>query len=172
MKKTILLLLLPCILFFSCEGERGEQGPKGDGELAKLYEISEIDFLDPDYSIRYILPQNINNSDMVLIYRLVDVVNRLDVWEPLPSPTLFLNDDNDTSVSYWFNFTRGDVDIFMESNNPDLVPDDLSKNQIFRIVVIPATFAENLTIDISDFNTVMSSLKFQKNDIYQKSSNN
>ncbi len=164
MRKKIMLLFVSSLLLISCEGERGEQGPKGDGELAKVYEIS-VDFTDPEYSIRYIFSESINDSDMIVMYRLDHIDNRLDVWEQLPTLSQSIGDENDTFVFYWFNFTSGDVDIFMESNNLNLVTDPFAKDQIFRIVVIPAAFAENPNLNTSNFESLMTSLKLGKNDI-------
>ncbi|MDY8135820.1 hypothetical protein [Aquimarina sp. 2201CG5-10] len=154
MKKIFAFLFLSTVLFTSCS----DDDPDFD-TIGQTFEFTTTFNAANNFAHRFFFGQNIFDSDVVLVYRLEAVDNGLDVWEPLPTVTIFLNDAADTSVQYRFNFTSGDVDVIMESNNPDLVPADLTNNQTFRIVVVPSSFAENTDVDLKDLNAVQSALK-------------
>lgn len=162
MKKIFSLLFVSTIILTSCEGPEGPPGLDGlDGIIGETFERT-INFNEANgYTDRIFLTPNIAESDVVLVYRLEGVDAGLDVWEPLPTVTIFLNDVNDTSVQYRFNFTLGDIDILMESNNPDLVPADLTNNQVFRIVIVPSDFAQSGKVDLKDLDAVKSALKLE-----------
>lgn len=157
MRKIFTLLCLTTILFSSCTSDDDTDFDT----IGKTFEFTMSFNSGNNFGDRFFFPENIIDSDVVLVYRRENINNNLDVWEPLPTVTLFLNDTADTSVQYRFNFTLGDVDIVLESNNPDLVPADLTNNQLFRVVVVPSNFAQNSKIDFSDFNAVQSALKLQ-----------
>ncbi|MDH7445590.1 hypothetical protein [Aquimarina sp. 2201CG14-23] len=155
MKKIFALLFLSTFLFTSCVDDDDFD------TIGLTFEFTTTFNNANGYADRFFFNENIFDSDVVLVYRLEDVDNGLDVWEPLPTATILLNDVDDTTVLYRFNFTSGDVDILLESNNPDLVPADLTNNQTFRIVVVPASFAENTEIDLLDFKAVQSALNLE-----------
>ncbi|MGY3794782.1 hypothetical protein [Aquimarina sp. 433] len=167
MKKIFGLLFFATLLFTSCEGDPGPPGPQGipgqDGEIGTTYEFTTSFTQANDFGHRFFFNENIFDSDVVLVYRLEAVDNGLDVWEPLPTATIFIDDGNggDITVLYRFNFTVGDVDVLLESNAPDLVPTDLTTNQTFRVVVVPAAFAENTDINLADFNEVQAALNLE-----------
>ncbi|KAA1246410.1 collagen-like protein [Aquimarina sp. RZ0] len=175
MKKIFTLLFLSTILFISCEGDQGPPGfdgrdgadgppgPQGEDIVADVFEIENVNFVAPDFATRFTFPQNIFDSDVVLVYRLEDVVEDLDVWEPLPTATIFFEDGG--FLQYRFNFTIGDVDIILESDDPTTLGAEFTTNQVFRIVVVPAAFVQAKNINLNDLNSVMSSLKLSKKDI-------
>ncbi|WP_299222021.1 hypothetical protein [uncultured Aquimarina sp.] len=164
MKKIFTLLFLSSILFTACEGDQGPVGPQGPGGglfLAETFERT-VDFnASNGFSAEIILDPIIENSDVVLVYRLEEVFDGRDVWEPLPTTSIFLNDANDTSVLYRFNFSFAEILLLMESNNPDLVPADLTNNQTFRFVIVPSEFAETTNINLLDFDEVQSALNLE-----------
>jgi len=164
MKKIFSLLFLSTLVFTSCEGPQGLPGPPGqDGLIGTTYEFTTDFNQANDFVHRFFFNENIVDSDVVLVYRLEAVDNGLDVWEPLPTSTLFIDDGNggEFTVFYRFNFTIGDVDVILESNAFDLVPPDLTNNQTFRVVVVPADFAENTDIDLLNFEEVQSTLNLE-----------
>ncbi len=171
MKKILFLLGLSITLFTSCEGDQGPPGPEGPqgvpGEVAAVYEIENVVFNAANqFAIGFTFPEPIFTDDNVLVFRLEGVTDdNRDIWEPLPTATVFLNDANDTNVLYRFNFTDRDVDILLESNNPDLVPADLAQNQVFRVVVVPGAFAQNNQVNSSNLKSLFSELNIDPNNI-------
>ncbi|WP_108869234.1 hypothetical protein [Aquimarina aquimarini] len=156
MRKIFTLLCLATFIFTSCSND---DDFIDTDTIGQTFDFTTTFSPSNEYSDRFMFPENIFDSDVVLVYRLENVDNGLEVWEPLPTVTIFLNDVDDTSVQYRYNFTSGDVDVILESNNLDLVPADLTNNQKFRVVVVPSEFAKNTKIDLSDFNAVQSALK-------------
>ncbi|QXP55416.1 hypothetical protein H0I25_15260 [Cellulophaga sp. HaHa_2_95] len=168
MKKAIQLLgMFSIVLFVSCSGSDGFDGRDGvdglDGEVivGETYEIDNIDFSASSNVVRFTFPQEIVNGDAVLVYRLEEIVDDLDVWEPLPTATIFF--DGGGYLQYRFNYTIGDVDIIVESDDLTLADDEFMLNQIFRIIVVPSDLISS--IDTSDINFVMAELGLDKNNI-------
>ncbi len=174
-KLTGLALLLSLALLFSCEGPEGPEGPVGprgpqglqglDGEsfLGTVFEI-EGDFTSENaYELYYEFPSTaeVYQSDIVLVYILWDQYTDsfgevLDVWRLLPQ-TIFLEGG---SLQYNYDFTLGDVLIFLDGtiDFETLLPAE-KDNQVFRIVVLPADFAQKKSVDLSDYDSVMKLLK-------------
>ncbi|KAB1068691.1 hypothetical protein F6U93_06110 [Tamlana haliotis] len=165
MKNNILSLgIFIALLIFSCEGPEGppgRDGAPGSDFVGITYEIGNINFSSNKLDERYVFPESNVDGDAILVYRLEDVDSGLDVWEPLPTATIFFN--NGGYFQYRFNYTLGDVDIIAESDDIDAVGAEFTKNQVFRIVVMPSDLAS--TIDTNDINAVMSQLNISENDI-------
>ncbi len=181
MKKSTLVFSTVLALFFiSCEGPAGPpgldgfdgldgaQGPPGPEFEAIAFEIDIDMVLNSDLN-RYefalepfpddviLLP-----DDVVLMYRLEEVNNGLDVWRQLPQP--FFSDQG--LLYYNFDFTQNDYSVLVEPEfNASLVPADLVQNQIFRIVVIPADLGLSSKMDKSNIDAVMRSLGIEEKDI-------
>lgn len=175
MKKIVSLLCLSLVIVLtSCEGPQGPPGLDGldgrdgingqDAEIAKIFELENVNFSsDNNFAIGFTFPQPIFESDIVLVYRLEDVFDGKDIWEPLPTATIFL--DGGTDVLYRFNFSFDDVDILLESNNPEQVPTDLTNNQVFRIVVVPAAFATTKNANELSLQSIMKEYNLTTKDI-------
>ncbi len=173
MKKILFLLSVSIILFSSCEGDQGPPGPQGEpGSIfvAETLEIDNVNFgVSNQFVERVFLDPNIGNDDVVLVYRLDRIDEGLEVWEPLPTGSIFFFNDTTGAVEgflyYRFDFTIGDVDIILEFDVPDanLVGPEFTNNQKFRIVIIPSEQAQNLDIDLNDFNAVQSTLNLEFN---------
>ncbi len=163
MKNLFLLLALSTsIIFTSCEGPTGPPGPQGPSGFDNLGQVFEanITFTEGNgYSRLITFPSSIvvYESDVVLVYLLEDVVNGFDIWTQLPQ-TYFLNQG---TLLYTFDHTFVDVNIFLDANfNLNTLGSGFTDNQIFRIAVLPAEYANanltmeelmsNLQIDISD----------------------
>ncbi|GAA3523467.1 hypothetical protein GCM10022393_42900 [Aquimarina addita] len=166
MKNIIALLCFSLVLFTSCEGDQGPPGESGGIFLAETFEVSGLNFnAGNDFTNRVSLDPNIFNDDVILVYRLLEVDNGLDVWEPLPSAPVYFFDDVTNEIIgdliYRFNFTVGDIDITLDTNVIDLVGPEYTNNQIFRIIVVPSEQANTLDIDFADFNAVQSALNLE-----------
>ncbi|MBO0592536.1 hypothetical protein I2486_14105 [Cellulophaga sp. E16_2] len=165
MKKAIKLLgMFSIVLFVSCSGSDGLNGANGlDGEVivGDTYEIDAVDFSVANNAVQFSFPQDIVNGDAVLVYRLEEVNNGLDVWEPLPSAIFFF--DGGGYLQYRFNYTVGDVEIIVESDDLTLAGDELMLNQVFRIIVVPSDLLSS--IDTSDINFVMTELGINQDHI-------
>jgi hypothetical protein len=86
----------------------------------------------------------------------------IDIWRLLPQTVLL----NDGVLQYNYDFTTGDVQIFLEGTTDfnNLLPAE-TDNQIFRIAVLPAILAKDKSIDVTDFDSVMKSMNKNLNSI-------
>lgn len=169
MKKLIVLLI--SLVLMSCEGPQGPPGPPGfDGIniLGSVFDVT-VDFTPNNgFSNLIAFPNNIEvfESDVVMVYLLEEQVNDpsgpIDVWTPLPQ-AFFLNDGS--QVVYNFNHTFLDVNLFLDGNvNLNTLGPGFTNNQIFRIAVLPADFADTFNVDLSNYNNVIETLKSQSSD--------
>ena len=161
MKNLFLLLAFSTTLIFtSCEGPRGPQGPPGDTILGQVFEANITFTEGNDYGRRITFPSNIvvYESDVVLVYRLEYVDNGFDVWAQLPL-TYFRPQG---TFLYTFEHTFVDVDIFLYANfGLNTLGPDFTNDQIFRIAILPAEYANsNLTME-----ELMSNIQIDKTDI-------
>lgn len=157
MKKVTFIGVFLALFAISCEGPTGPPGYDGlDGVniVGETYEIDNVDFSVANNTVRFTFPQNIVNGDAVLVYRLEDFQDGLDIWEPLPTATIFFEDGG--FLQYRFNYTVGDVDIIIESDDLGLIGDEFMLDQVFRVIVVPSDLIA--TIDTSDINNVINKL--------------
>lgn len=169
------IFLVAAVAFFaSCEGPAGPVGPPGeDGDsfIGSIFEI-EGDFTsDNEYSLFFEFPNTIEvyESDVVLTYILWEQTtdnngDPVDVWRLLPQTVVL----NEGVLQYNYDHTFNDVQIFLEGTIDfnTLVPAEW-QNQVFRIAVLPADYAKQHNIDVTDFNGVMKSMKVNPNSIQQ-----
>ena len=164
MKKLIVLFI--SIAFLSCEGPQGPPGPPGfDGIniLGSVFDVS-VDFSPSNgYSNIIAFPNDIEvfESDVVMVYLLEEQVSDssgpIDVWAPLPQSFFF---DDGLQVVYNFNHTFLDVNLFLDGNiNLDTLGPGFTNNQIFRIAILPADFAEDFNVNLNNYDEVMNVLK-------------
>ncbi len=163
MKRITVLLALFALLLISCEGSTGPPGPPGpegppgaDGLIGSVFEV-QVDFTASNgYRAFVDIPSSIvvYESDVVMAYILADVVDGLDIWEPLPQ-TLFLGNE---ILLYGFDYTYVDVSFFMDGTvNFGLLDPSFRNDIVFRVAVIPADFAR--AIDVNDLSQVMRALQ-------------
>jgi len=103
-----------------------------------------------------LFPDNVEvfDTDVVVAYILTDIIDGLDVWEPLPQ-TLFLGDE---ILLYGFNYTVGDILFFLDGTvDMNNLSPDFTDNIIFRIAILPADMAEN--VNINSLESVMSAIQ-------------
>ncbi|WP_185783865.1 collagen-like protein [Croceivirga lutea] len=175
----ILFAAVVSLVLFSCEGPAGPPGPPGfdgvngqDGVniLGTVLEIQGTFEESNDYSIFYEFPSSVEvfESDAVLVYLLWDQVDDanggdpIDVWRLLPQTRIL----DQGLLQYNYDHTFLDVNIFLESDFDltELLPGD-TVDQVFRIVVVPAEFAQDTTIDLTNLDDVMTNLELNINDI-------
>lgn len=169
-----MILMAAMALLTACVGEPGMDGRDGldgkDGKdgvniLGTAFEI-EGDFTAAnDYMLYFKFPNTIEvfQSDIVLVYILWETVTGsdnkpLDVWRLLPQTVVL----NEGLLQYNYDFTQFDVQVFLGGNVDftTLLPAEW-ENQVFRIVVMPADFATDLSLDLTNYNLVMKSINLQ-----------
>ncbi len=166
MKKFIVLII--SLALISCEGPQGPPGPPGfDGIniLGNVFEANVTFSPGNGYSSLIPFPNNyeVFESDVVMVYLLEEQVSDpsgpIDVWTPLPQ-SFFLNDGS--QVVYNFNHTFLDVNLFLDGNvNLNSLGPGFTNNQIFRIAVLPAEFADSFDGNLENYNEVIQALETQ-----------
>ena len=160
-KLPLLFTLCTFVLLSSCIGPDGPPGPPGIGELAKVFEATANFNPGNSYSKFVPFPSDIlvYESDVVLVYLLEEVVNGdIDVWSQLPQ-TYFLDQG---TLLYKFDHTFIDVNISLDANfNLNTLASDYTDNQIFRIAIIPAEYA-NSNLSMKE---LMNNLQIETSDI-------
>lgn len=173
MKTIKALLLLATVIFVSsCEGPQGPPGDPGTNILGTVFEIQGDFTADNDYLLYYQFPSNfeVYDSDVVLVYMLWEQTNGLDVWRLMPQTvalkTLYPNSSETDILQYNFDYTYTDVQIFLEGTMDfsTLLPAE-TDNQVFRIVVLPADFVAQKSVDINDMNSVLNAPQLRINSI-------
>lgn len=176
MKKITLVLGAFLTLFFvACEGPAGPPGFDGadglDGADGSEFEAIafevQVDLLDNSGTFEFGEPFSVHSielfpDDAILVYRLEEVDNGVDVWRQLPQP--FMTDDG--LLFYNFDFTQDDYKLYVEPEfESDLVASDLVLDQVFRVFVVPANLGLSSKMDKSNINAVMNSLGLEEGDV-------
>ena len=146
---------------FSLQGCTTTDNSVDNDTIGTVFETNQVSFLSTAYTIKYVFPNAIYSSDMVLVYRLTGTSNGNDLWEFLPETHYFA--DGTRNFSYNFDFTRNDVQIYLEGNNLQTLDASFRLNQIFRIVVVPADFAS--TLKTTNYPAVIAALKINENQV-------
>lgn len=161
MKKiTLILAFIGMITLNSCTtNEVVERDLIDNDTIAEVFEVTTSFSSNNNFSRLVTFNPAIYSSDMVLVYHLYDVVNGSDVWRIMPQTYYF---DNGVELDYNFDFTKYDVNIFLDSNdNLNNFSSDWTQNQTFRIVVIPAAFTNRSSVDYSDYNKTIEMLGYK-----------
>ncbi len=157
--KNIYILLFFATILISCEGTVGPPGPPGpqgvpgedgyDGLIGQVIEVQADLNLGTDFEYFVEIPSDIEvfESDVIMVYRLMEVFEDTDVWEPLPQ-TIFRNNG---ILLYTFDYTLFDVRLFLDGTVDfgKLDPND-TDGLIFRIAIIPADFAKGVNLKKMD----------------------
>ena len=132
---------------------------------AEVFEVNQATFsFDANtgyYTSLYELNPALYPADMILVYRLKDVVNGSDVWEMIPK-TLYY--DNGDYVEFDFDFTRNDIVFYMGANYDLGTDPNFLQNQVFRVVIIPG-YDNSARIDLTDYNNVIREFKVDESNI-------
>ncbi|MCF0063674.1 hypothetical protein MUK70_30600 [Dyadobacter chenwenxiniae] len=175
MKKLIMpLLLAVAVLFQSCEGPEGPQGPVGDELVGTTFDLEGVNFTAANefqYGLTFAdakLGVDVLESDAVLVYINwgTEDVNgtELNAYRLLPQ-TAFL--DNGI-LTYNMDRTARDFSIFLDGTvDPAKVDPDYTRNQDFRVVIIPSDFALRTAgqVDYSDYNAVVKAYNIDESKI-------
>lgn len=162
MKKiTLLFALIGMIAMQSCTVNETSKQPDND-TISEVFEVTRNFSTANSFSTLVSFGTPIYSSDMVLVYHLYDVVNGTDVWRLMPQTYYFTNGDE---LDYNFDFTRNDVNIFLDANFPlTTLSSAWTQNQTFRVVIIPGFFSNKVSsqVDFSDYNAVIKTLKIKE----------
>ncbi|WP_034894997.1 hypothetical protein [Gillisia sp. Hel_I_29] len=176
MKKTFILLFLAAITLTSCssDGDQGPQGPQGpagaDGLIGSVIDI-ESDFTAGN---NYELGINFNDynlevfeTDAVLVYLKTGEDGVADgapveVWRQMPQ-TYFINGE---ALQYNFDYTYFNVLIYLEGTVDFATLDSsYTDNQVLRVVVVPAEFSKDTSVDLSNMSAVLNALNLDQSEI-------
>jgi hypothetical protein len=163
MKKILTLLAL--VGLFSLQGCTNNDDVVVDKDTIGLTFENKVPYdflLSNEYSARFNFPNPIFESDMVLVYRLDGIdSNGRDVWRFLPETHYF--NDGTRDFTYNYIFTTSYVNVFLDGNKLNDLPDGVRLKQIFRFVVVPASFGKSL--NTTNYNAVISALNINENQI-------
>lgn len=179
MKNILSLFTFTLFILTSCTsdepGPRGPQGPPGepgaDGLIGTVFEV-EGDFTNEnDFSLlaefEDFTSVEVFESDIVQVYLRVGEDGTANgepvyLWRALPQ-TYYIEEG---TVTYNYDFTYFDVNIFLDSNvDLESLNSDFTDNQVFRIAILPADFATTKDVNINNYNEVMSALQVKKENI-------
>lgn len=163
--KKISLILLASLFILSCEGPSGPPGPAGSPGtyvVGKTYEEFNVSFTaSNNFSTRINLRNKTFDYDVILAYILWGTENGNPIWRPLPQTIMF---DNGDQLIYQYNFTKNNIDLFLDSNFDLLtLENSFAINQTFRFVVVPSDFANKMSKNPS-YEEVTAALKIKEVD--------
>jgi hypothetical protein len=141
-KITLLLVFIGMIGLQSCtvNEDRVVNDNIDYDTISEVFEVTRSFSASNDYSTLVTFPHSIYSSDMVLVYRLDNIINGTDVWKLL-SQSYYFNDGT-LDFRYDFNFTMYDAEIYMDGFDLAGISSAYRSNQVFRIVIIPAYFGK------------------------------
>lgn len=161
-KITLLIALFGMIIFQSCtvNDTTTPTNYTDNDTISEVWEYNRSFTATNNYSNLITFPHTIYSSDMVLVYRLSAIDNGVDVWKQLPESYFF--SDGTLDFRYDFDFTRYDVNIFLDGYALDQLNTNVRINQVFRVVVVPGFFGNKSTmykdVDFSNYNDVVAKL--------------
>lgn len=190
MKKISTLLIGAFFALASCTtdsvqgppGPPGPQGPEGisgvNGFVGTAIDVTGDMTAENFYTLTLYFDDinlEVLESDAVLVYVKVgdgqDDANGvpIEIFRALPQ-TYF---QGDKTVQYNFDFTFEDVFIFLDGINSDgteldfaALDEEFRLNQKFRVIVIPADFAQNRKqLDLTNMKSVMKEFNIKESDV-------
>lgn len=164
---TYSLLFFSVIALTSCIEEQ-RIPDEGDTSLANVFEIEDNFTSLNDYTLYFNFPSNfkVYTSDVVMVYLLWEQTTidgkKLDVWRPLPQ-TIVLNEG---ILQYNFDYTTKDVKIFLDGtvDFSKLLPAE-KNDQVFRIAVFPAVFANSPAFDKNNLEGMMNLMQLDQGSV-------
>lgn len=163
-KITLVLAFIGMITLNSCTVNEVDNTSQYDNDtIAEVFEVTTSFGLSNNYSRLVTFNPPIYSSDMVLVYHLYDVINGADVWRIMPQTYYF---DNGAELDYNFDFTKYDVNLFLDSNvSLNSFTSGWTQNQTFRLVVVPGAFTNRMSVDYSDYNKTIEMLGYKDSKI-------
>lgn len=185
--KSLLGIFTIALLAFGCQGPEGPPGRDGfdgldglDGAdgvniLGQVVEIQGSFTPENNYSLLYTFADDgieVFESDVVLVYLLWEEIEdpdgNISVWRPMPQTRIL----DQGLLLYNYDHTFLDVSLFLESDfDLGTLQAGDTQNQVFRIAVVPAEFANSEDFNPADFNSVMNALNQNVNTIEKVSVN-
>lgn len=163
MKKIFILLGFTSLLFTSCYYE---DDSVDKDTIATTFEVTRTFDASNNYATEVVAPNSIEvlTADVPLVY-ILDPVKSAgengDVWESLPK-TFDFGPGQYARFEYNFIFNEktdvASIEITLKSDDLAALANDITNNQVFRVVIVPSQFAQNPNIDLSDFNAVQAAL--------------
>ena len=164
MKKLTFVLSILVFGFLSCcTTNEVVQAPQVQNSESLVFEISNTNFqTSNNFSRLFIFPRAILASDHVVVYRLSGTTaQNQDVWSILPQQFFLANGAFD--FGYNFDFTKFDVEVFLQGNNLGTLNSNFRLNQVFRIVVIPGQFGNKM--NTTNIKEVMKLVNVSESDV-------
>lgn len=166
MRKLLSFFLLAAFVAVSaCEGPMGPPGvpgPQGQAGVNIVAEAFEVDVnftAANNYQAVFDFQPPIIDSDVVLIYVNWEMSNGNAIWRALPQTVFF----EEGVLVYNYDFSKVDFSVFLETTfDPTLLADDWTRNQKFRVVVVPADLDSR--IDYNDYEGVVKMLGLSESD--------
>ena len=157
MKKfTLFLAIIGMLSFQSCTVHDTTPITTTDNDtISEVWEFTRSFSTGNNFSNLITFPHTIYSSDMLLMYRLSAVSNGADVWKLLPE-SYFMNNGT-LDFRYDFDFTKYDVNVYMDGFDLAGVSAAYRTNQVLRVVVIPGFFGNKNTntVDFNNYNAVL-----------------
>ena len=162
-KLTFVLSILVFGFLSSCTTNEVVQAPPVQNSESLVFEISNTNFqTSNNFSRLFIFPRAILASDHVVVYRLSGTTaQNQDVWSILPQQFFLANGAFD--FGYNFDFTKFDVEVFLQGNNLGTLNSNFRLNQVFRIVVIPGQFGNKM--NTTNIKEVMKLVNVSESDV-------
>jgi hypothetical protein len=169
MRKLLSLLLVGALAsIYACVGPvgppgiPGPQGPQGQAGVNIVAEAFEVDInftAANNYTGVWDFKPPIFDSDVVLIYVRWETDNGNTIWRALPQTVFF----EEGVLVYNYDFSKVDFSVFLETTfDPSLLANDWTRNQRFRVVVVPADFSSR--INYNDYEGVVKMLGLSESD--------
>lgn len=164
MKKiTLVLAFIGMITLQSCTVNEDTGNGIDNDTIGEVFEYTNVNFLPNSYTVVLEFPHSIYSSDMVLVYRLTDVFQGENIWKLLPESYYF--NDGTLDHRYDYNFTRFDAEVYLEGYDLAGLSSASRLNQRLRVLVIPAAFGKNGTIDYNDYKSVVNAYNIDESKI-------
>ena len=159
---TLFLVFIGMMTLQSCEVTEIYDTPISVPRT-EVFEVTRTFNYNNNYSVIVPFKPQIYSTDSVLLYHLYDVVNGQDVWKLMPQ-TYYFNDGG--ALDFNYDFTKFDIKIYLSANfNLNTLETSWTKNQTFRIVIIPDGFAKS--VNKNNIDSVMSAIKVTNIDVHK-----
>jgi hypothetical protein len=166
---TLILAFIGMITLQSCVRE--EVVVNDQDTISEVFELKNVDMIFNNSTGGYFIYRELNPqifpSDVILIYRMSDLINSTTpVWQLIPR-TLYLNGGDE--LDYDFDFSRLDFTIYASGNYDLFNTPEYIFNQTYRIVIVPGFFSprSSSTIDYNNYDEVIEHYNINDKNIKQ-----